>query len=529
MLNVIAYNGDCWSAPASTIEGLWAALGAGADNFCLDVFLTADQELVCSPASNLNATCGIDKEIHDTTLSEIQKLDAGATWRSTELNDLAQPTGRVGEDLPWSSAYGRKIKLASLADTLRILGRRSGLYIRLLPEILESNTQNTAQAVANQLSDIGLSTRTPIIASAQICKHLRSEGYQGLLIADLTELDQLSPSSIRSLEIIEQCNGLLAWAEQIASLDSTEDLRALTGNNDIPWTVITQSPFSPTPEVVQGLIDLSDIIEGIIVRGVLPTVEQLYPPYTVMEDTFLDGTNINRNLWTAGYSHTNKDTRIFQEQGLQIEIAQGGSYSGAAAVTCDSYHGDFDVQVDFNVAHPHQGTTFEMAAIGIDPGYFNIDNSRLSGKKVNLTFDVHGAPPYASSERDEDDGFRLGWNNSFNLTKVGQVTKEPDGSVDVDNWASSSVNMYNKYRRDVGNGEASSPSGTLRLVRSGPYFTSYYQDKYNPGTWVCSGTALVPNLPEDVFIRLAAKHWKKRNPEPPKNHITFTNFKIRQY
>ncbi|WP_315983031.1 hypothetical protein [Aliamphritea spongicola] len=70
-----------------------------------------------------------------------------------------------------------------------------------------------------------------------------------------------------------------------------------------------------------------------------------------MQDNF-DGDRIDRNLWTAGYSHTNQDTRIYQEDGLHIDIKQGGEYSGAAAVTCDCYHGDFDAQVDFHVAFP---------------------------------------------------------------------------------------------------------------------------------------------------------------------------------
>ncbi|MEM6987143.1 MAG: hypothetical protein AAF499_11455, partial [Pseudomonadota bacterium] len=190
---------------------------------------------------------------------------------------------------------------------------------------------------------------------------------------------------------------------------------------------------------------------------------------------------------------------------------------GGGAATVVPLHGDFDATVDFEVAHPAQGTTLELAAIGIDAGYHNIDNSNLGSRTVNLTFDVHGAPPYASSERDQNDGFRCGWNNAYNLTQIA-----PD-------WEARSVNMYNKYTRDVGDGSPANPTGSLRLVRHGPLFAGYYRDAHNR-EWVGSGAMLVASMPDDCYLRLALKHWKKASaPVPPANHIVFSNFKVRQW
>lgn len=235
-----------------------------------------------------------------------------------------------------------------------------------------------------------------------------------------------------------------------------------------------------------------------------------------MHDEF-GGKRINTELWAAGYSHQNTETVISQDDGLHIAIAEGDKYSGAAAVCLLPIYGRFDAQVDFWVGNPQQGTTFEMAAICIDPGYHHPDNGDLNSKKVNLTFDVHGAPPYASSERDENDGFRCGWNNGFCLTQISQ------------DWDSASGNMYNKYGRDVGCGSADSPSGSLRLVRNGKVFATYYRDKFNK-EWVCSGAMLVQNMSDFAYIRLAAKHWHKvagrRNPA---NDIKFYNFKLFQF
>lgn len=156
-----------------------------------------------------------------------------------------------------------------------------------------------------------------------------------------------------------------------------------------------------------------------------------------------------------------------------------------------------------------------MAAICIDPGTTHIDNTNLNTKNINLTFDVHGSPPYASSECDEDNGFRIGWNNSFNLTRI-----------DSD-WSSISANMYNKYGRNVGQNINKCGKGFLRLIRNGNVFTSFYKDDFNPN-WVCSGAALLQNISDNIFIRLAGKHWPKDNNTPPANHITFTEFKLFQ-
>ncbi|MBN3564851.1 hypothetical protein [Aliamphritea spongicola] len=519
-ITLFAHNGDCWVTPPSTMESLWAGLGGGANGLCLDVLLTRDKQIICTPNASLEHSCGVPAQVDSMNLDAIRKLDAGKTWRSSELDSNYQPTGAQGEDTPWDASSQRPVVLSKLEDVLRIFGRRTQLLIRL-HDLTYEHQSELATLLTELLNRFGLAKRACIIAPIATCQLMRQQGYHGELAADLTRMNGLSPATLDAASCVDT-DYQLAWAEEFVSY-------FLNGNRPVQnenWLLITQQPFAPTPETISALKYAAPHIAGLIAKGALPTSEQLLPPAQVMQDNF-DGDRIDRNLWTAGYSHTNQDTRIYQEDGLHIDIKQGGEYSGAAAVTCDCYHGDFDAQVDFHVAFPHQGTTFEMAAIGIDPGYFNISNDNLNGKKVNLTFDVHGAPPYASSERDEDDGFRTGWNNSFNLTKIGSVSQE-NGELKIDDWVASSVNMYNKYRRDVGYGGNDSPAGTLRLIRRGPVFSSYYRDALNKA-WVCSGTVLVHNLQSEAFIRLAAKHWKKRNPEPPKNKVTFKQFRLFQY
>ncbi len=508
---VIADNGDAWSTPACTKESLWSALGAGAQGLCLNVFATKDAQLVCTPVA-----------IPELTQAQVQSLDAGKSWRSSLLDDEGQPTGDKGEDNPWAhiDAKTRKIFHPTIADCLQQFGRRTALYLRL-PSEADEHLINNLLAL---LRSFGLSRRVMLIATPATVPMIRASEPRAPIALDVTQQPLNMASLDKAITMEPQC--LYAYAEDFVVASNQADLVNLVHNADLRWLLSTQKTFRPTNLRLQQLEESRSSITGLIVPGVLPTIETLTPPATVLADSF-DGTDLNSDQWTAGYSHANQDTQIYQNDGFTIQIRQGGSYSGGAAVTKLPIHGDFDAQVDFEVAHPHQGTTFEMAAISIDPGYLHMDNGNLDSRSVNLTFDVHGAPPYASSERDENDGFRCGWNNGYNLTKVGDVIHDGN-DIKIEPWTASSINMYNKYGRDVGYGKADSPTGTLRLVRHGQVFNTYYKDKFN-AAWVCSGSVLVQNIHDDAFIRLAAKHWKKSNPEPPHNKVTFRNFVLRQY
>lgn len=495
---VWGYNGDPARCPAATVESFWAALGAGASGLVLRVELTQDDQVICMVPDPVS-TAGTETPVSDLSLEQLLKLDAGAQWHPPGL-----------ETTPWAqSGHNRALRFITLESALQVFGRRTPLLVHI-PTIATSEA--LAIAALRQLEQFGLDARVPIITTLSICATLREASRHCVLYADIEQEKDVTGDFLTGFTACG-CQGFVATSSAYESVTAALAAAPKTDVESLVKLIVTDSTVFP------------ESATGVISEDVLTTLEEIKPNFCVFNDDFA-GDSINRAQWTAGYSHANTDTKIFQHDGIHIEIQEGGSYSGAAIVTAIPIHGDFDAMVDYEVASPHQGTTFEMAAMGIDPGYYNIDNSHLSGTKVNLTFDVHGAPPYASSECDEDDGHRLGWNNGFNLTKIGDV-RVTDGEVSVDSWSAASVNMYNKYRRDVGKGAHAGSKGRLRLRRSGSIFTAYYQDE-ETSVWVCSGTALVQNLRDDVFIRLAAKHWKKKNPHPPGNAVTFSNFFLYQ-
>jgi hypothetical protein len=465
---------------------------------------------VCCPTAHLQNRDGESLAILDLSDEQLRDFDAGATFRSTVLDADYQPTGETGSNYPWigNPKKGDHLYHPLLTEVLRMFGRRT----RLLLLLQEDQGEQAANALVDQtlknLQSFGLTKWVTIIAPQTLCAkiHEQSPGTPLALIA----------SSDASLEeSIAECKKVQAEYLYISIERVIKYIGAL--KDILPIKLLLNSekaPMAPRPEQLADVMGL-DCLAGLCFQSVESCVEMVTPRAKVLADSF-EGSTIDRTIWACGYSHQNQDTQISQCNGFTITIRQGGSYSGGAAVTLLPIHSRFDAQVDFHVAHPHQGTTFEMAAIGIDPGYFHIDNTDLNSRNVNLTFDVHGAPPYASSERDENDGFRIGWNNGYNLTKV-----------DAD-WAASSVNMYNKYGRDVGNGAIDNPKGTLRLVRNGSVFNAYSKDKYNKA-WVCTGSELIPNLGPDIHLRLAAKHWNKGGEQAPHNQVIFSNFCVFQF
>lgn len=223
--------------------------------------------------------------------------------------------------------------------------------------------------------------------------------------------------------------------------------------------------------------------------------------------------------WVGGHTNASREARIAVADGLHIEFDLGDAYASAGIVTRLPVLGDFDARVRFSVTNPALGTTFELAAITIDPpnqSAFNQDEANHFTR--SRVYDVHGAPPYVSSEFDEADGWRIGWNRASASTELG------------DGGQPRSDNHFNRYGRSTAPVAARPAEGWLRLVRSANHWASYRLG--DDGRWVQTGEVLQMNLSDAVFLRLAAKHWTKsrdgggRSPAP-ENRVSFLGFELR--
>lgn len=224
--------------------------------------------------------------------------------------------------------------------------------------------------------------------------------------------------------------------------------------------------------------------------------------------------------WVFGYSNPLPESFIHfgttSDPGFVIDLPQGYGYSGGGGVLRMPLVTAFDARVQFQAESIGPGLAFELAGITIDPPRGTlIDHHDTSEDKYrSLVFDVHGAPPYVSSECDEGDGFRISWNMASNATYF--IDQQP-----------ASMNMYNRYGDDVDDAQRSPPiAGELRLVRQGDFWASYVRSTTD-APWRCTGTLHFPGLPPRIYLRLGAKHWPKlADVGASANRVRFTQFSV---
>jgi hypothetical protein len=222
------------------------------------------------------------------------------------------------------------------------------------------------------------------------------------------------------------------------------------------------------------------------------------------------------DFWIGGQFNHSKEVKMEINNGLRISFVKGVQYASAGAVTKNIIVGDFEAEIKFEVSNPVHGSTFELAAIQVEPP------EKTSITPVELTaahrvFNVHGSPPYISSELDESDGWRIGWNYGI----------KQGGWDDEGEWRSD--NSDNKYGKPLMGPITGVTTGWLKLSRT------------NGTTWIASGRKLETDpwqevgrqntaiLSGPIRLRLVAKHWVKTKIGAiiaPSNDVVFSNFKM---
>jgi len=484
------------NAPRDTLVAYWGALGAAADGLIVGAQLSADGVVICSATDSLEATTGMANLVSENSAAEVRNLDAGATFQSMVLDNNNRETSSRGEDKPWvQNSPQDSLYHPTLEEVLRLLGRRTRLLITL-GSAGEAASKEHVEATLAVLNRFALTGRTVIAGNAETLRHLGPGAEKCLMHDPGSSADDAAKEAHKS-----EASMVMVSADRAVGYQSGAAQLLVTP---------TAGHRAPSPEEYAALAG-SPGVAGYAVSAVIELHELMHSRGLIATDDF-GGTKVNNDLWVLGHSRPNNEASIEVNDGLHIKI-EGKEYSGAAAFTAFSIHGGFDARMSFEVANPNQGTTFELAALHIDAGY----------QQPNLTFDVHGAPPYASSERDEDDGFRIGWNNGPGL--IFFVVEDPTKPQKA---VPQSSNLYNNYGRDVGYAKKDSPTGDLRLTRNGYIYNSYYRDKFNQA-WVLSGSVAVPALADAVFLRLGAKHWPKKGKTAPNNQFKFSGFELFQW
>jgi glycerophosphoryl diester phosphodiesterase len=149
-VEIIAHRGASHDAPENTLASINLAWAQKTDAVEIDIYLTADGQIVALHDQSTKRTAGLDKPVVQQTLAEIKRLDAGS-WKSPKY---------AGERIP------------TLAEILRTIpeGKRLFIEIKAGPEIvpeLKRVLQQAGKAPA-QTPAIGFSYETVRLTKQQI-------------------------------------------------------------------------------------------------------------------------------------------------------------------------------------------------------------------------------------------------------------------------------------------------------------------------------------------------------------------------
>lgn len=236
---------------------------------------------------------------------------------------------------------------------------------------------------------------------------------------------------------------------------------------------------------------------------------------TKWQDDFF-GPELNAH-WIGGHLNDSVEVSFGIQQGLRWRFSEGKAYASAGVVTSEPLNGDFEAELRFEVANPAPGTTLELAAIQVSPPP-KTELPTLLFSPAHRVFDVHGAPPYVSSEFDEDDGWRIGWNLG---SRQGGWNQQ--GSWQADN-------TDNRYGNDVNGPHAGLTTGWLRLSRQDGTNWTASGRRVDDGPWFSTGRKQTEQMNGPVHLRIAAKHWVKHAEQltvAPANSIVITHFTLR--
>lgn len=233
------------------------------------------------------------------------------------------------------------------------------------------------------------------------------------------------------------------------------------------------------------------------------------------EDNF-DGPELSQ-FWIGGHFNRSYEVRLEISEGLRISFDEGIQYASAGVVSKQTIDGDFEAELRFIVTNPAHGSTFEMAAIQVAPPLVtSIPPLKLS--EANRVFNVHGAPPYISSEFDECDGWRIGWN----------FGNRQGGWSDTGEWlADNSDNQYGKSQFGPIEGLT---SGWLKLSRVNGTLWQVSCRRLDTDDWVEVGSKNTELLSGPIYLRLVAKHWVKHRINAtiaPENSVILSKFKLK--
>lgn len=236
---ITAHRGNSITAPENTLVAIKYAMHSGADFVELDVQETSDGKIVVMHDTNLKRTTGINKNVSDMTLDELNKIDAGS-WFSDKFNQSTIPTL---EQVLIMCQLEKKIKL-NIEIKPDSHGHITKELVRLLEKynftnrcIITSFDRNAISAIKKEYPTIKVGY---IYSFLNSYNYLNNNGY--MEPADLTthEVDAVSLYyKLITKETVDQFHkkGIMVYAWTVNTAEDIELMGQLEVDN-----IITDNP-----------------------------------------------------------------------------------------------------------------------------------------------------------------------------------------------------------------------------------------------------------------------------------------------
>jgi glycerophosphoryl diester phosphodiesterase len=530
-MRIAAHRGTRLHAPENSRNALLAGYTAGADVLELDLQLTADGELVVSHDGTTDRLTGTPGRIIEMTLAQLRALDFSATFRPRGSDNFEyyhstrrMPLERfplVLEHLPEDVELLLELKHDSSLTT----GRRDEFVGKAIAALTERGA--IARTVVYSKDPDNLREARRLAPELRVCAF----DYELAPDAQLALMTELGADGlVTDLDSVLAGGALTAFGARLEAAITARGARV--GACLYPY----RQPGLFTRAEWEALRDRSfvwslstdSMLDVAFVRRAVPLIR----------DEAFAGKTVDRERFALGYAKANRYGRVFQDDGVHVDIAPYDQplhapgdalerrlhdienkltytakdwpyYSGGGVGVLLGIRGDFVAEVDYTVVNLGQATTLEMAVMNVDPGAHRAAPPESFRDKDSF-YDPHGAPPYVGVEHDEADGFRINWNFG----------------AEYDN---------NQYGPPVGDG-ATPHAARLRLERRGDYFAAYYRNDVDARDWVCVGAVRNESMNRTVFLRCVGKRWRQEDPANPSqympilaNHFVFKNLDITRF
>jgi glycerophosphoryl diester phosphodiesterase len=540
-MRIAAHRGTRLHAPENTLTALVSGYTGGADVLEFDVQITKDKQLVISHDPTTERLTGQAGVLREMTLADIKAFNFAETF---------QPRNSPSFHYFDPAAASRKLKIETLPELLDALPDDVELLIELKHDsslgtgLRDAFVQKSIEAIDERrlASRVVLYSKDPenLRLAKQILPALRLAAFDYELSPDerfqlMEETD--ADGLVTDLESILQTSGQLTELGEQLEAAYESGKRSLGAILYPKNGVFTQEQFEA--------LHSRKFVWSLSTDSMIDIAPLVGRQRSMVKESFA-GSKVNRDLFAFGYAKANKYAKVFQDDGVHVEISEydGGFpsppanqverrlqalenemmyvakdwkfYSGGGFGLMRGIKGDFAAEIEYTVANVAQATTLEMAVLNVDPGAHQADTP-TSFRGKDSFYDPHGAPPYVGVEHDENDGYRINWN----------LGSEYDN---------------NQYGKPVGDGKT--PRGArLRLERRGAFFSAYYRNPIDeqgnplePRDWVCVGIVRNDSLNPVVYLRCVGKRWRQEDENNPSefmpiipNHFIFKNLTVTRF